>query len=100
MLLHCWLISHESRALTAALHMLVLLWRTPGADRPVKDWRSCGEDEFKYKPRLGDAVLFYSLNPDLTINPRALHGGCPVHKGDKWVMTKWIHEKPIRPEGS
>lgn len=27
-------------------------------------------DRFKYKPRKGDAVLFYSLDPDLKINPR------------------------------
>ena len=45
---------------------------------------------------MGDAVLFYSLDADLKINPRALHGGCPVKKGEKWVATKWIHEKPLK----
>jgi hypothetical protein len=23
----------------------------------------------------------------------ALHGGCPVSKGTKWVATKWIRDK-------
>lgn len=23
----------------------------------------------------------------------ALHGGCPVKKGTKWVMTRWIRDK-------
>lgn len=105
-----------------------------GAERPVTDWSSCEPHEFKYKPRLGDAVLFYrcdrvrlafqegafagaaasacmravclvtltamagaaaaaaavplcracSLDPDLTINPRSLHGGCSVERGEKW----------------
>lgn len=44
---------------------------------------------------MGDAVLFYSLDPDLSINPRSLHGGCPVRKGEKWVATRWMHEKPV-----
>jgi prolyl 4-hydroxylase len=66
-----------------------------GAAKEVTDFASCEEHEFKYKPRLGDAVLFYSLDPDLTINPRSLHGGCAVTRGEKWVATKWIHEKPV-----
>lgn len=67
-----------------------------GADRPVTDWASCEPGEFKYKPRMGDAVLFFSLDPDLAINPRSLHGGCAVRSGEKWVATKWIHEKPFQ----
>lgn len=67
-----------------------------GDRKPVTDWASCEEDAFKYKPRMGDAVLFYSLDPDLKINPRSLHGGCPVKKGEKWVATRWIHEKPLK----
>ena len=30
-----------------------------------------------------DVILFVSLNHDLTVNPRALHGACPVVKGEK-----------------
>lgn len=57
---------------------------------------TCEKHDFKYKPRAGDAVLFFSLHPDLTVDPRALHGACPV-KGnlEKWVATKWLHDKPI-----
>jgi hypothetical protein len=25
----------------------------------------------------------------------ALHGSCPVIKGEKWVATKWIRDKPV-----
>lgn len=67
------------------------------ADVEVHDYVTCEPDKFKYKPRKGDAVLFFSLDPDLNIDPRSLHGGCPVTKGEKWVATKWIHEKPFRP---
>eukprot|EP01129_Flabellula_baltica_P002365 TRINITY_DN12181_c0_g1_i1.p1 TRINITY_DN12181_c0_g1~~TRINITY_DN12181_c0_g1_i1.p1 ORF type:complete len:247 (+),score=27.24 TRINITY_DN12181_c0_g1_i1:18-758(+) len=40
----------------------------------------------------GDAVLFYSLNPDGTSDPKSKHGGQPVAKGTKWAMTKWLRQ--------
>ena len=47
----------------------------------------------QYKPRRGDALLFYSLHHNGSVDGRALHGGCPVVKGEKWVATKWIRDK-------
>lgn len=44
----------------------------------------------KVKPRQGDALLFYSIHPNGTFDKTALHGSCPVIKGEKWVATKWI----------
>ena len=44
------------------------------------------------KPRKGDAILFHSLNvSDGSLEDRSMHGACPVIKGEKWSMTKWIH---------
>jgi prolyl 4-hydroxylase len=40
------------------------------------------------KPRVGDALLFYSLTPDGTQDKLSLHAGCPVIKGEKWSATK------------
>jgi prolyl 4-hydroxylase len=34
----------------------------------------------KVKPKRGDAVLFWSTSPDLTLDTHALHGSCPVLK--------------------
>lgn len=42
------------------------------------------------KPRKGAAVMFYSMNPDNTMNPQSLHGGCPVLEGVKWGANMWI----------
>jgi prolyl 4-hydroxylase len=78
------------------------IWRREGArgDRggPLADWGDCSEGAggFRYAPRAGDAVLFFSLLPDGKIDPRALHGGCPVVGGrPKWVMTKWLRTAAI-----
>ncbi|KAH9569254.1 hypothetical protein CY35_03G123600 [Sphagnum magellanicum] len=49
----------------------------------------------KVKPRQGDALLFYSMLPNGTFDKTALHGSCPVIKGEKWVATKWIRDKPV-----
>ena len=41
-------------------------------------------------PRKGDAVLFYTTHLDGTVDPRSMHAGCAVVKGEKWTATKWI----------
>ena len=43
----------------------------------------------QYLPRKGDALMFYSVHPNGTFDKHALHGGCPVKKGVKMVMTKY-----------
>ncbi|KAK4773475.1 hypothetical protein SAY87_028494 [Trapa incisa] len=54
----------------------------------------CGKGGLSVKPKMGDALLFWSMKPDATLDEHSLHGGCPVIKGNKWSSTKWmrIHE--------
>jgi prolyl 4-hydroxylase len=49
--------------------------------------------DLKVKPHKGDGLLFYNLHSDGTVDELALHGGLPVIKGEKWIVTKWIREK-------
>ncbi|GKE65630.1 hypothetical protein Tco_1519791, partial [Tanacetum coccineum] len=35
------------------------------------------------KPKKGDALLFFSLHPNATVDPLSLHGSCPVIEGEK-----------------
>lgn len=56
------------------------------------DYKSC-DVGFRYKPRAGDALLFYSMYPNNTLDKHSLHGGCPVIKGTKYVATKWVRNK-------
>ena len=41
------------------------------------DYKRCNTG-IKYKPRAGDALLFWSIHPDSTLDKHSLHGGCPV----------------------
>ncbi|XP_073143756.1 probable prolyl 4-hydroxylase 3 [Henckelia pumila] len=51
----------------------------------------CAQRGLAVKPKMGDALLFWSMRPDATLDPSSLHGGCPVIKGNKWSSTKWMH---------
>ncbi|CAN6441916.1 unnamed protein product [Victoria cruziana] len=50
----------------------------------------CGKTGLSVRPKKGDALLFWSMKPDATLDPMSLHGGCPVIKGNKWSSTKWM----------
>lgn len=75
-----------------------------------------GETVFPYLgfgviPKKGRALLWYNMEslglppsdqkgyveiPDvLTASQFVLHGGKPVLKGEKWIVTKWLHCNPI-----
>ncbi|KAL6591548.1 hypothetical protein ACP70R_050051 [Stipagrostis hirtigluma subsp. patula] len=51
----------------------------------------CARKGLAIKPKMGDALLFWSMKPDATLDPLSLHGGCPVIRGNKWSSTKWMH---------
>lgn len=57
----------------------------------------CGKGGLSVKPKMGDALLFWSMKPDASLDPSSLHGGCPVIRGNKWSSTKWmrVHEYKI-----
>lgn len=50
----------------------------------------CGKKGLSVKAKRGDALLFWSMKPDATLDSSSLHGGCPVIKGNKWSSTKWM----------
>lgn len=50
----------------------------------------CAKGGLSVKPKMGDALLFWSMNPDASLDPSSLHGGCPVIRGNKWSSTKWM----------
>ena len=48
-------------------------------------------------PKKGDTLVFHNtLQEDVAayprINPRSLHGGMPVIKGEKWMVNLWFRE--------
>lgn len=68
----------------------------PNVDPPPSQTRAagfseCALDGLAVRPRKGDAVVFWSLRTQGTLDQGALHGSCPVVSGVKFAATKWFH---------
>ena len=65
----------------------------------LNDGYEGGELEFtyaglRYKGRPGDGIFFASQRggkPD----PKSLHGATPVTRGEKFILSQWIHNQPF-----
>lgn len=72
------------------------VWADPSMEGRSAGMSDCAKGHVAAKPKAGDAVLFYSYHPNGTMDPAAMHTGCPVIKGIKWAAPVWIHDIPFR----
>ncbi|KAG2499112.1 hypothetical protein HYH03_002696 [Edaphochlamys debaryana] len=74
-------------------------WADPAMPEKFGPFSDCVKGNVAFKPRRGDALLFWSVHPDgKTEDPMSEHEGCPVLQGVKWTGTVWVHTEPFRPE--
>ncbi|GBF89628.1 hypothetical protein Rsub_02346 [Raphidocelis subcapitata] len=74
-------------------------WADPGLPAAMGPASNCTRGGVAFKPKKGDALLFWSVQPDgTTEDPASLHAGCPVLAGVKWVATIWIRARPFKPD--
>jgi prolyl 4-hydroxylase len=50
-------------------------------------------------PQAGQGLYFESCNRRGQVDPRSLHAGLPVVRGEKWIATKWMRQRPFVPAG-
>jgi prolyl 4-hydroxylase len=50
---------------------------------------------YTYKGKTGDGIFFASMR-DGKPDPRALHGAYVVTKGEKYILSQWIHDRPFK----
>lgn len=58
-----------------------------------------GETEFpklgiKFRGEPGEALVFDSMGADGEGDMNTVHAGLPVTRGEKWLLSQWIREKP------
>ncbi|GFH26357.1 Fe2OG dioxygenase domain-containing protein, partial [Haematococcus lacustris] len=72
-------------------------WLHPEMGEPTQGpFSECAKGHVAYKPKRGDALMFFDLKPDYqTPDDDSMHTGCPVVRGVKWNAVKWIHGKPF-----
>ena len=58
-----------------------------------------GETEFPragiaFRGRTGDALFFANVTPDGRPDPLTMHAGRPPTRGEKWIFSQWIRDRP------
>lgn len=53
------------------------------------------ELNWSFKGGKGDALLFWNVSPDGAIEPKLLHAGCPPTRGEKWLFSQWVRDRPL-----
>lgn len=51
---------------------------------------------FSNKGRTGDGIYFVNALPDMQPDLRTMHSGCPVTRGEKWLVTQFIRSRATR----
>lgn len=63
---------------------------------PVSGETGFPELGLKIKPVMGYGVIFKSLDKNGKCNPLSLHSSEVLESGEKWVVSKWIRERPFK----
>jgi prolyl 4-hydroxylase len=50
---------------------------------------------FRYKGNTGDALMFWNLSTTGAPEIDTLHCGLPVLSGEKWLLSKWVRQRPF-----
>ena len=51
---------------------------------------------FSHKGRTGEGIYFVNALPDMQPDLRMLHAGRPTTRGEKWIVTQFIRNRPTR----
>jgi hypothetical protein len=51
---------------------------------------------FSHKGRIGEGIYFVNALPDMQPDLRMLHAGRPTTRGEKWIVTQFIRNRPTR----
>lgn len=51
--------------------------------------------DLRFKGKAGDALIFWSVTEAGELDRLSWHAGLPVTKGEKWLLSKWIRQRPV-----
>jgi prolyl 4-hydroxylase len=50
--------------------------------------------DLRFKGRTGDLLAFANLKPDGAPDELTLHAGLPPVRGEKWLLSQWVRDRP------
>lgn len=50
---------------------------------------------WRYRGKPGDAIFFWNINAEGAIEPKLAHAGTPPTRGEKWLFSQWVRDRPI-----
>lgn len=78
-------------AVTGQRSATVLIYLNDGYEGGETDFPNL---KWKFKGKRGDALMFWNLDAEGAPDRRTLHAGLPLKRGEKWLLSKWIRERP------
>jgi prolyl 4-hydroxylase len=65
----------------------------------LNDGYESGETDFPhlgihFRGRPGEGLWFDNVGPDGQPDPRTLHAGLPPLRGEKWLLSQWVRDRP------
>ena len=54
---------------------------------------------FSHRGSKGEGIYFVNAQADLSPEMRMLHAGCPITRGEKWIVTQFVRSRPTRRTG-
>jgi hypothetical protein len=48
----------------------------------------------RWKGKIGGAILFWNVEPSGALDRRTMHAGRPPTRGEKWLLSQFVREKP------
>jgi prolyl 4-hydroxylase len=52
--------------------------------------------ELRFRGRTGEALIFENVRADGAVDMNTQHAGLPPTRGEKWLLSQWIRDKPQR----
>jgi hypothetical protein len=49
----------------------------------------------RFKGKTGDAIYFAHVDEVGAPDKKSLHAGLPIRRGEKYVLSQWIHDRPL-----
>ncbi|KAL5744631.1 hypothetical protein ACOSQ2_027747 [Xanthoceras sorbifolium] len=62
----------------------------PNSEVKSKAWSDCAKTSNVLRPVKGNAILFFSLHPNASLDESSSHGRCPVLEDETWYAAKFF----------